>query len=209
MEIDKLILGEVFRKILIDLMRLMRISTPCSTELKTFLFYFTPFWLSNHELSAYFLPPLLPVNPGIKNHDYHIINSNVAANQAKPIFLHASKLVLILNESIIVKFIFIQWTLMIKLYLILRTQLVQWYHWLLYSLYVCISTYMSLKGSHIKAIWALLYFCDLDVLRTIKILPYFCMLYLQLFWNVRNSIQLWLFILRIEVLLTMLIIDEF
>ena len=101
-------------------MGLVWIRAPFSTELKAMFFNIIPFCLLHHELPPYFVLSLFPVNSRIQDHDNYVIHSDVASDESKPILSHTSELILILDETIIIEFIFVKGTLLIELDLVLR-----------------------------------------------------------------------------------------
>lgn len=110
-------------------MRLVWISGPAVESFESLSLEISPLSFLDHELPGDFVPSFFPIEPGVKDHDCNLIDSNIASDECKPIaFSHGPKFILILYESIVIKLIFIERSLFVEPHLILGTQFVHWNH---------------------------------------------------------------------------------
>jgi len=143
--------------------RLIRIHCPPCRKFVS-LFQFSPACFFYHKLSSNLCPTLLPINPCIKNLNSDVINSSVISYQSKPTGGHSPKFVFILNKTIIIKFIFIERSLLIKDDWIGGSQFFYWYDRLFYSFDFGISLNMPFKCIEKETIGAFFYFRYLNIL---------------------------------------------
>lgn len=119
-EVYVLILHECLLEIWINHMRLIMVHSESVYSFESFGFKLTPCLLLDQELSCDFVPPLLPVDSCVQYLHSHLINSGIQPYECKPAVCHCSELIIVLNKSIVIKFIFIEYTLVVELHLVLR-----------------------------------------------------------------------------------------
>lgn len=127
------------------------------------LFQLRPASLFYHKLPSNLRPSLLPINSCIEYLDSDFIDSSIVSYEAKPTVSHSSKFVFILNEAIIIKFIFIERSLLIKGDWIGGSQLLNWYHRLFNFFDFDVSFNMSFKSIEKETIRTFIYFCYFNI----------------------------------------------
>ena len=147
----------------INQMRLIRIHSPSRLQLPLPLLQNIPTDLFHHKLSCNFIPSFLPVYPCIKYDDCNWINPCVISDQSKPTVCHCSEFVLELDESIVIKFVFIECSLLVECYWVGRAQLLEGNYCLFYLLHFGFALYVTFEWTQEKAVRWLFDLCDVDV----------------------------------------------
>jgi hypothetical protein len=101
---------------------------------------------------------------------------------------HYSKFILVLNKTVIVKFILIHRALMIEGDRIIWAQFSQWDYPLYHSLHFNLPSDSSLEATQKKTIGAFLHLCYLNVLRLLDCFPMGCMLHVQFFRYIADCV---------------------
>jgi hypothetical protein len=123
---NNFVFGEDFIEEGVDSMRLIGVHVPSRREFKLLGLEFVPTGPLNHELSCNPVPSLLPIDPRVVDNHSHVVNAGVVADQSKPTACHRSKLVFVLDETVIVELILVHRPLKVKGNRIVGPELLQW-----------------------------------------------------------------------------------
>lgn len=107
---------------------------------------------SHHELSSDHFPACFPIESSIVYDERYRIYPRVVSDECKPAVGHGSELVLVLNESVVIKLIFINRALLVKGDGVARSQFLDWDDRLFHLFYFDFSLNMSLEGIEEKAV---------------------------------------------------------
>ena len=133
-------------------MGLVGVYRPSVFKLKALFSNFLIRVFLDHELTCDLVPTLFPVYSGVKNHDDHLIDTGIAADESKPALFHRPEFVIICDKAIVVKLVLIEGVLMEEQNLIFWAQLMNRNNIFLCSLYLNIPNDVAFEGCHEEAI---------------------------------------------------------
>jgi len=203
----------IFHKLLIkrtiNMMRLIGIHSPSILKLIILILQLCKGILLHHKLPRHLIPPLLPVNPGIKDQYRHIVNTSVHSDQSKPAAFHWSELVVVNDKTVVVQFVLVKRALEVKFDGVLRAELGDWDHAFVCFLYLYGAGYVALEWRDEETVGTLVDFCDLDVLWSGEILPLLSVFDEHFIGNIAYRFWVWLLFRATEVFFSVLVVNVF
>ena len=125
-EVNVLVLHKNLIERGVDEVRLVRVHRPSRGKGKLLSLELVPAGPPHHELPRDFFPALLPVDAGIVDEHSNLIDAGVISDQAEPAPRHSPKLVLVLNETVIVELVLVDGALVVGSDGVIGAQLLQW-----------------------------------------------------------------------------------